>query len=529
MRLRELIETPDLRLRLLHGGDEALERAVRWTYSSDLMDPGRYLAGGELVISGLVWRRSARDSETFVSNLSSAGALALVAGEANFGCVPDDVLEACRRHDLVLVAVPEDVSFTAVTEHVIGSATLERGARLEATLGRHRQLLSSLAEGQRLDDLVERVGAEAGLVCRVLTSTGRHVVGGPAPLAPADLERVTRRFLTAERFPAVTGGQGMPKYSLFPVGPALGSRLAMWMVVVEGDLADWAPSTADALAELAAITQLERSRAEEGRRILAPIADDALRLVVSGATNHPETVVRLRQAGIDPDAPLAVVVAGFGEAQPTEEERAVVHEVTAGTAGAMVAQSPDGYTVALVPCVTDDRADDRAHDRADGWADGWADGLRTAFGRLAPGLGRRRLAVGLSDRATLPGLSGMWEEARHAQRLAALADEPVSIVSGKEITSHVLLLATVPDDIRRLFASRVLGPVLDYDRAHGTGLLSTVESFLACSGSWNRTAQMLHLHVNSVRYRIGRVEELTGRDLSRLEDRVDVFLALRSL
>jgi DNA-binding PucR family transcriptional regulator len=35
--------------------------------------------------------------------------------------------------------------------------------------------------------------------------------------------------------------------------------------------------------------------------------------------------------------------------------------------------------------------------------------------------------------------------------------------------------------------------------------------------------------VNTVRYRIGRVEELTGRDLSKLEDRVDVFLALRSL
>jgi DNA-binding PucR family transcriptional regulator len=35
--------------------------------------------------------------------------------------------------------------------------------------------------------------------------------------------------------------------------------------------------------------------------------------------------------------------------------------------------------------------------------------------------------------------------------------------------------------------------------------------------------------VNTVRYRIERVEQLAGRDLSRLEDRVDVFLALKSL
>jgi DNA-binding PucR family transcriptional regulator len=75
----------------------------------------------------------------------------------------------------------------------------------------------------------------------------------------------------------------------------------------------------------------------------------------------------------------------------------------------------------------------------------------------------------------------------------------------------------------------VLNAVLDYDAAHQAGLRETLEAFLDCSGSWSRTAQRLHLHVNTVRYRIGRVEELTGRDLSRLEDRVDVFLALRSL
>jgi DNA-binding PucR family transcriptional regulator len=37
----------------------------------------------------------------------------------------------------------------------------------------------------------------------------------------------------------------------------------------------------------------------------------------------------------------------------------------------------------------------------------------------------------------------------------------------------------------------------------------------------------MYVHVNTVRYRIGRIEELTGRDLSALPDRVDFFLALR--
>ncbi|MGW4910838.1 PucR family transcriptional regulator [Streptomyces sp. NPDC004270] len=57
-------------------------------------------------------------------------------------------------------------------------------------------------------------------------------------------------------------------------------------------------------------------------------------------------------------------------------------------------------------------------------------------------------------------------------------------------------------------------------------LLSTLETFLACDGSWARTAEALHLHVNTVHYRMQRVEHFTGRDLSRLSDRLDLWAAL---
>jgi DNA-binding PucR family transcriptional regulator len=56
----------------------------------------------------------------------------------------------------------------------------------------------------------------------------------------------------------------------------------------------------------------------------------------------------------------------------------------------------------------------------------------------------------------------------------------------------------------------------------------TLEAFLGCSGSWNRCAAELHVHVNTLRYRIRRIEELTGRDLGTLENRVDFFLALHA-
>ncbi|MFB7511087.1 PucR family transcriptional regulator, partial [Streptomyces broussonetiae] len=91
----------------------------------------------------------------------------------------------------------------------------------------------------------------------------------------------------------------------------------------------------------------------------------------------------------------------------------------------------------------------------------------------------------------------------------------------------VLLLPFVPDDVRRAFTARLLDPLKDYDRRHRAELIPTLEAFLDCDGSWTRCATRLHLHVNTLRYRVGRIEQLTGRDLSRLEDKLDFFLALR--
>ena len=156
------------------------------------------------------------------------------------------------------------------------------------------------------------------------------------------------------------------------------------------------------------------------------------------------------------------------------------------------------------------------------------DRLREAATALAPGLGAGLLALGVSAPAAgATALPGAVEEARHAHRSAAGLAAPVSVVAAGELTSHALLLAGVPADTRRAFRERLLGPLVAYDRAHAAELVRTLDAFLDCGGSWNRCAQRLHLHVNTLRYRIGRIEQLTGRDLTRFEDRVDLFLALR--
>jgi DNA-binding PucR family transcriptional regulator len=105
--------------------------------------------------------------------------------------------------------------------------------------------------------------------------------------------------------------------------------------------------------------------------------------------------------------------------------------------------------------------------------------------------------------------------------------DPVAIAISAEAGSCDLLLASVPAPVLRSFRDRLLGPLLDYDRQHSAELVPTLRSFLACDGSWSACASRMYVHVNTVRYRIGRIESLTGRNLSALPDRVDFFLALR--
>jgi DNA-binding PucR family transcriptional regulator len=147
---------------------------------------------------------------------------------------------------------------------------------------------------------------------------------------------------------------------------------------------------------------------------------------------------------------------------------------------------------------------------------------------------RIRVTAGISAPVKgVTALAGALHEAGSARRLAALrgdgerSDAAVSVVTSDEVASHELLLATVPPSVLRSFRARLLGPLLAYDDRHRAELLPTLREFLACSGSWNVCAAKLYVHVNTVRYRIRRIEELTGRDLSSLDDQVDFYLALQ--
>jgi DNA-binding PucR family transcriptional regulator len=119
------------------------------------------------------------------------------------------------------------------------------------------------------------------------------------------------------------------------------------------------------------------------------------------------------------------------------------------------------------------------------------------------------------------------DQAVNMARLAAAQPGSASIVANDEVTTHRLLLAGVPAQTRQIFHDRLLGPLLAYDIERKAELVPTLRAFLDASGSWEKCATQLHIHVNTLRHRLKRVEQITGRDVNRFDDRVDLYLALR--
>ena len=155
--------------------------------------------------------------------------------------------------------------------------------------------------------------------------------------------------------------------------------------------------------------------------------------------------------------------------------------------------------------------------------------LRFGFGatQLADALAELTEArVGVS--APFRGL-GDAPEARRQARLAAGAAAPAS----REVVRFdqqplAVLLAGAPDQAT-LLTDTVLGPVLALPADDREVLLSTAHSWLANDGSTSTAARELHLHRNTVRYRLRRLEALTGRDLAKPVDAAEVFIALEAV
>jgi len=152
------------------------------------------------------------------------------------------------------------------------------------------------------------------------------------------------------------------------------------------------------------------------------------------------------------------------------------------------------------------------------------------------GFDHRQLKEFLEAKATgRVGISAPFQrleeaaEAKRSARVASVAMAPDATgVLASDDDPLAILLASVPDQAAHV-ARALLSPVLDLPVDDSAVLLETARQWLAERGSTSTAARLLHIHRNTVRYRLRRVEELTGLDLADPSDTARLHVALEAV
>ncbi|MFI6500512.1 helix-turn-helix domain-containing protein [Nonomuraea typhae] len=164
-------------------------------------------------------------------------------------------------------------------------------------------------------------------------------------------------------------------------------------------------------------------------------------------------------------------------------------------------------------------------------ADGKGAGGRGADGKGAGGKGAGGKGAGEGtgepgvDAGAYGEVAAAYREAqRCAQALVALGRAGDG--AGAAELGFVGLLIGDGQDVPGFVAS-VLCPVTDYDARRGTALVGTLSAYFASGGSPSRTAEIMHIHVNTVTQRLDRIAKLLGDGWQEPERALELQLALR--
>src|SRR5919206_2421540 len=157
-----------------------------------------------------------------------------------------------------------------------------------------------------------------------------------------------------------------------------------------------------------------------------------------------------------------------------------------------------------------------------------ATAARDAVHELESALSNHLVVVGLSRPTADPAdLHRAGAEALLAANVGEARG--LSRVSFEETGAYRLLLPAMTEDPAELrrFHSETVAPLIAYDEEYETELVRTLETFLDLDANVARTAERLFTHRHTIRYRLERVRELSGFDVSSTEGRERLSLGLK--
>ncbi len=151
---------------------------------------------------------------------------------------------------------------------------------------------------------------------------------------------------------------------------------------------------------------------------------------------------------------------------------------------------------------------------------------RTIRAELAGRFGEVRAAA--SRPVATHSLRMAFHEARCALEAVRLRNGSApEVASYVDLGAFQLLLSLQDDDALSSYCRSVLDPIERGEGEYGDELVRSLDVFIEHNGHWEKAANALFCHRHTLRYRIRRIEQLTGRDFSNARDRIEFWLALR--
>jgi DNA-binding PucR family transcriptional regulator len=520
----------EMGLELASGGDGA-DAPVRWVHISELPDPTPWLNGGELLLTTGIQLGSEERQRQFVRLLSGHHLAGLGFGTGfDHDRLPEALLDEAGKRDFPVFEVPYEMPFIALTEKAFTRLVNEQYEVLQRGIAIHKRLERLVLEERGLNEVVRALAATIGGAVWVLSARGDTITSKlfRREFPEAALEHVREEVRRRLSNDAVEFAPDHPEIAgrslVLPVSIRGRGGPQAWLAAARdaGGLGDFERLI---LQQAVTVVALELMRQRAMRDTERRLAGDVLAEALTGRLSESELAVRLRPFGVGANAAVLVFSAQDGGSAAAVREgadsaRAGAISSAEGDLDRFFADAGVGALVAsrerLLCAVVD------ARDGLDPVA--IAAQAREA---LQPQHGELRAAA--SRPAAVGSLRRSFHEARCALEAAALANgHSPPVASYRDLGAFQLILSLQDDEALRLYCDSVLGPLEDASGEYGDELIRSLEAYIEQNGQWEKAARELYCHRHTLRYRIRRVEQLTGRDLSSARDRIEFWLALRA-
>jgi PucR family transcriptional regulator, purine catabolism regulatory protein len=283
---------------------------------------------------------------------------------------------------------------------------------------------------------------------------------------------------------------GEPGVETLPV--VTGSRRAGELLAQPGPRCD--RQLLHHLQTVLAVELVKRQAVSEAERRLV---GDLVEAILAGEVSIGELRRKASAFGLDGERPLAFILI-----RPAERGSRALAELAAHAATLGPYTVRDGGVAVLIEAAED-----------------IARRLLDQTGAGAVGVGRVR-----NDPADL---RASYDEALYAVEARTPNGHP-EVATFRDLGSVQLLLSLQGERGVELFCNSALGPLVVHDREHGSALVESLRAYIEANGRWAEAAAELSVHRHTLRYRMRKVEELTGRDVSSAGDRLELWLALRA-